>query len=104
MKFIEEHRERWGVEPICRVLQFAPATYYAARTRPASAKELWDRELKPEIQRIWNENFRVYGADQGMGPDAARGIPGGPLHGGAADAGSGAAWGGAGQNPADHAG
>lgn len=64
MKFIEEHRERWGVEPICRVLQFAPATYYAARTRPASAKELWDRELKPEIQRIWNENFRVYGADK----------------------------------------
>ena len=64
MKFIEEHRERWGVEPICRVLQFAPATYYAARTRPASARELWDRELKPEIQRIWNENFRVYGADK----------------------------------------
>jgi putative transposase len=64
VKFIEEHRERWGVEPICRVLQFAPATYYAARTRPASAKELWDRELKPEIQRIWNENFRVYGADK----------------------------------------
>ena len=69
MKFIEEHRERWGVEPICRVLQFAPATYYAARTRPASAREPWDRELrdrelKPEIQRIWNENFRVYGADK----------------------------------------
>ena len=64
MKFIEEHGERWRVEPICRVLQFAPATYYAARTRPASAKELWDRELKPEIQRIWNENFRVYGADK----------------------------------------
>jgi putative transposase len=64
VKFIEEHRERWGVEPICRVLQFAPATYYAARTRPASARELWDRELKPEIQRIWNENFRVYGADK----------------------------------------
>jgi putative transposase len=64
VKFIEEHRERWGVEPICRVLQFAPATYYAASTRPASARELWDRELKPEIQRIWNENFRVYGADK----------------------------------------
>ena len=64
MKFIEEHGERWRVEPICRVLQFAPATYYAARTRPASARELWDRELKPEIQRIWNENFRVYGADK----------------------------------------
>jgi len=69
VKFIEEHGERWRVEPICRVLQFAPATYYAARTRPASAREPWDRELrdrelKPEIQRIWNENFRVYGADK----------------------------------------
>ena len=64
MKFIADNRERWGVGPICRVLQFAPATYYAASTRPPSARELRDRELKPQIQRIWKENFRVYGADK----------------------------------------
>ena len=64
MKFIAENREHWGVEPICRVLQFAPATYYAASTRPPWARELRDRELRPQIQRIWKENFRVYGADK----------------------------------------
>jgi putative transposase len=64
VKFIEEHRERWGVEPICRALQFAPATYYAASTRPPSARAVWDQGLKPQIQRVWNENFRVYGADK----------------------------------------
>lgn len=64
MKFITDNRERWGVNPICRVLQFAPATYYASSGRPPSARELRDRELKPEIQRVWRENFRVYGADK----------------------------------------
>jgi transposase InsO family protein len=64
VKFIAENRECWGVEPICRVLQFAPATYYAASSRPTSARELRDRELRPQIQRIWEANFRVYGADK----------------------------------------
>lgn len=64
MKFIAEMRERWGVEPICRVLEFAPASFYAASTRSPSARELRDRELKPQIQRVWEENFRVYGADK----------------------------------------
>ena len=35
--YIDAQRDRYGVEPICRVLQFAPATYYAAKSRPASA-------------------------------------------------------------------
>ncbi|MGA9920230.1 MAG: IS3 family transposase [Candidatus Dormiibacterota bacterium] len=64
MKFIAENGERWGVEPICQVLPFAPTTYYAASSRPTSARELRDRELKPQIQRVWGENFRVYGADK----------------------------------------
>ena len=64
MKFIAANRERWGVEPISRVLQFAPATYYAAGTRPASARAIRDQELTPQIQRVWNENFGVYGADK----------------------------------------
>jgi putative transposase len=64
VKFIAANRERWGVEPISRVLQFAPATYYAAGTRPASARAIRDQELTPQIQRVWNENFGVYGADK----------------------------------------
>jgi len=63
-QYIRTHRERWGVEPICRVLQFAPATYYAATTRPPSARQLRDEQLKPEITRVWTDNRRVYGADK----------------------------------------
>ena len=62
MAFIEQHRHRWGVEPICRVLQFAPSTYYAARRRPPSARSLRDQELKTQILRVRRENFEVYGA------------------------------------------
>jgi putative transposase len=62
--YIDAQRDRYGVEPICRVLQFAPATYYAAKARPASARSLRDDELKEEITRIWNEHRRVYGADK----------------------------------------
>ena len=63
-QYVRTHRERWGVEPICRVLQFAPATYYAATTRSPSARQLRDEQLKPEITRVWTENRRVYGADK----------------------------------------
>jgi putative transposase len=62
--YIDAQRVRYGVEPICRVLQFAPATYYAAKGRPASARRLRDDALKDEITRIWNEHRRVYGADK----------------------------------------
>jgi putative transposase len=62
--YIDAQRNRYGVEPICTVLQFAPATYYAAKARPASARSLRDDDLKGEITRIWNEHRRVYGADK----------------------------------------
>src|SRR5665213_643302 len=62
--YIDAQRDRYGVEPICQVLQFAPATYYAAKGRPASARSLRDAALKGEITRIWNEQRRVYGADK----------------------------------------
>src|SRR5262245_43187113 len=64
VSFIDMHRERWGGEPICRVLQFAPSTYYAATTRPPSARELRDEGLRAAIRRVWGENFGVYGADK----------------------------------------
>ena len=62
MSFIQTHRDRWGVEPICRVLQVAPATYYAARSRPPSVRALRDAQLKVEIARVHKDNFQVYGA------------------------------------------
>jgi putative transposase len=62
VRFIDGHRDRWGVEPICRALQVAPATYYAARSRPPSARALRDAELRVEIVRVHKDNFEVYGA------------------------------------------
>lgn len=52
----------FGVEPICKELQVAPSTYYAARSRPPSKRAVRDEELKPEITRVHKENFDVYGA------------------------------------------
>jgi putative transposase len=56
------HRDRFGVEPICKVLQFAPSTYYAAKRRPPCDRRLRDRELVVEIHRVFSENYSVYGA------------------------------------------
>jgi putative transposase len=52
---------RWGVEPICEELQVAPSTYYEARERVPSARELRDRELGPALEVIWAKNYSVYG-------------------------------------------
>ena len=64
--FIDEHRDEYGVEPICRVLPIAPSTYRAHAARIADPTKQSDRakrdaELRPEIQRVWDENFQVYG-------------------------------------------
>ena len=64
--FIDEHREEYGVEPICRVLPIAPSTYRAHAARladPALLSERAKRDagLRPEIRRVWEENFAVYG-------------------------------------------
>ena len=64
MSLIEEHRGTWGVEPICRTLRVAPSTYYAARSRPASARRRRDEELKPAIRRVHTANYGVYGAEK----------------------------------------
>ena len=62
--YIDQHRDRFGVEPICSVLQFAPRTYYAIKARPSSARALRDLELKPAIARVHRDNFGVYGVDK----------------------------------------
>jgi len=65
--FIDDHREAHGVEPICKVLPIAPSTYHdhAAKRRDLtklSARTRRDMALKPEIARVFAENFEVYGA------------------------------------------
>jgi len=62
--FINQHRDRFGVEPICDTLQVAPSTYYAALSRPPSARQQRDRELKVEIARVHQDNFDVYGTEK----------------------------------------
>jgi putative transposase len=64
VKFIGAHRERWGVEPICRVLQVAPSTYYTAISRPLSARRQRDEQLKLEIGRVHRDHFGVYGIEK----------------------------------------
>jgi putative transposase len=60
--YIDANRDRFGVEPICKVLPIAPSTYYDATRRPASARAVRDQELKAEIGRVHAEHFGVYGA------------------------------------------
>ncbi len=65
--FIDAHRETHGVEPICAVLPIAPSTYYEQKARQADprrqpARVQREARLRPEIQRVWQANRRVYGA------------------------------------------
>ena len=60
--YIDRHKDRFGVEPICQLLPIAPSTYHAAKRRPLSARALRDQELKAEIARVHAEHFGVYGA------------------------------------------
>ncbi|MCL4517675.1 MAG: IS3 family transposase [Thaumarchaeota archaeon] len=62
VSYIDCRKSIWGVQPICRVLQFAPSTYYAAKARPPSPRALRDEVLKQEITRVYAENYSVYGA------------------------------------------
>jgi len=61
-RFVDAHRDRFGVEPICRMLQAAPSTYYAARGRPPSARQVRDEALKVKIRHVHAAHFGVYGA------------------------------------------
>nr|WP_231691622.1 IS3 family transposase [Alcaligenes faecalis] len=64
--YIDRHRDIYGVEPICKVLQVAPSAYrrYAARQRHPelrSARSQRDEGLMAEIRRVWQANMQVYG-------------------------------------------
>jgi hypothetical protein len=65
--FIDDHREAYGVEPICRVLPIAPSTYYEQKARQMDPIRLpgrlvRDADLREQIERVWKENRSVYGA------------------------------------------
>ena len=67
--FVDEHRGRLGVEPICSTLQVAPSAYrrHAARARDPErlpARAQCDAVLLPHIKRVWQANLQIYGADK----------------------------------------
>ena len=61
-RYIEERRDSFGVEPICRVLGVPVSTHYARRSRKPSAREPADRDLLTEIEAARSGRRRVYGA------------------------------------------
>jgi putative transposase len=67
--FIDDHKAVYGVEPICAVLPIAPSTYYWHKAREAdpsrrSARVQRDERLRPEVRRVWDQNFQVYGVEK----------------------------------------
>ncbi|MGH3960072.1 IS3 family transposase [Mycobacterium sp.] len=65
--FIDANREEFGVEPICTVLRsagvsVAPSTYYAAKKHEPSARARRDAVMAPALVKLWEDNYRVYGA------------------------------------------
>ena len=65
--FIDEHKDEFGVEPICKTLreagtQIAPSTYYARQQREPSARARRDETLKEEIAQVHHDNLRIFGA------------------------------------------
>jgi putative transposase len=66
VRYIDDHKDELGVDPICNVLPIAPSTYYDHKEKQhnpdkRSARAKQDEQLKDDIQRVWEENFRVYG-------------------------------------------
>ena len=66
VRFIDQHQETYGVEPICALLPIAPSTYFlwkAQQQNPTtrSARAQRDDELRVAIQRVWDANEQVYG-------------------------------------------
>jgi putative transposase len=62
--YIDGHRDEFGVEPICAVMQMAPSTYYAAKKREVSpsARALRDAVMMQILMALWVANRKVYGA------------------------------------------
>ena len=59
--FVDQNRERFGVEPICRDLEVSASAYWARRRRPPSSRAVRDEYLLGEIRRVHDEAFGIYG-------------------------------------------
>lgn len=59
--FIEEHRERFGVEPICSALEVSASAYYQRRTGRRSARRVEDERLLTRIREVHEHNYCAYG-------------------------------------------
>ena len=57
VEFIDGHKDEFGVEPICEVLQVAPSTYYTHRSRPPSARSLSDAATSVAIAGVSSDNY-----------------------------------------------
>jgi putative transposase len=62
VSFVDEHRDRWPVAVMCRTIELPERTYHAARTRSPCARSVSDEANKVEIRRVWEQNYRCYGA------------------------------------------
>lgn len=62
VRYIDAHRDEFGVEPICRTLAVVPSTYYSAKSRPPSARAVRDAVLMQVLFALWVANRKVYGA------------------------------------------
>jgi putative transposase len=61
-QFIDDHRDKFPVTLMCKVLSVSPSGYYAWRKRPASAREMANQELYKKIKAVYNANHAVYGS------------------------------------------
>jgi putative transposase len=80
VEFVDSQREQHGVQPVLAALedtpaQIAPSTYYAAKTRPVSARRLRDEQLTDMIERVHAANYSVYGARKMWHELGRQGVP-----------------------------
>jgi putative transposase len=66
VRFIDDHRDQYGVEPVCATVPIAPSTYFLQKARAVdptrrSARAQRDDTRRVEIQRVWEAEQRVYG-------------------------------------------
>lgn len=64
MRFVDEHKEQWGIEPLCRMVKLASSTYYGKKGRAPSSRSVSDEKWRHEITRIHAENRGVYGVNK----------------------------------------
>jgi putative transposase len=73
--FVDAHRDRFGVEPICRTLGIAPSTYYARKTRPPSKRAVEDGRLLERIRMVHEANYGAYGSRRVWKALRRQGVP-----------------------------